>query len=79
MTAELSGWTAVALVPLTAVAGWMLRRLGRGALARRMRPHFVLGYAALAAALVHMTWSMGSMGGANTRGIWLAIFALLAL
>ena len=79
MTGPLSGWIALALVPLTAIAAWVLRRFVRGNFVRRMRPHFVMGYATLAFALVHMWTSMGSMRGANPTGIWLATLALFAL
>jgi hypothetical protein len=79
VTGPLSGWVALALVPLTAIAAWVLRRFVRGNFVRRMRPHFVLGYATLAFALVHVWTSMGSMRGANSTGIWLATLALFAL
>ena len=74
-----SGWIALALVPLTAAAGWLLRRLRAGSFVRRMRPHYVLGYLALAFAFVHLWFSMGGMAGADSLGIWLATFALVAL
>jgi len=74
-----AGWLALALVPLTAAGGWILRRFVKGPLLRRMRPHYVLGYLALAIALVHLSFSMRAMAGANTTGIWLATFALLGL
>jgi hypothetical protein len=79
MSGTLSGWIALALVPLVAIAGWTLRRFVRGAFARRMRPHFVLGYAALGIALFHVWTSMGNMRGANSTGIWLGTFAIFAL
>jgi hypothetical protein len=79
MTGPLSGWIALALVPLAGVAAWVLRRFVRGAFVRRMRPHFVLGYAALAFAFFHMWTSMGAMQGANATGLWLAALALVAL
>jgi hypothetical protein len=75
----LSGWIALACVPVAAVAAWALRRFSRGAFVRRMRPHFVFGYAALAFAIVHLSLTTSAMGGANTTGIWLATLALLAL
>ena len=79
MTGPLSGWIALLLVPLTGIVAWVLHRFVRGGFVRRMRPHFVLGYAALAVAFVHMWTSMGGMQGANTTGIWLGTLALLAL
>ncbi len=44
-----------------------------------MRPHFLLGYGALALATLHLFMSTGGMGGSNANGIWLATFALFAL
>ena len=79
MTGAVAGWIAFLAVPLTALAGWFFRRVARGVFVRRMRPHFVLGYAALGFALVHVFLSMGSMRGAGSTGIWLATLALLAL
>ncbi|MEO9169698.1 MAG: hypothetical protein ABI282_11325 [Candidatus Baltobacteraceae bacterium] len=75
----ITAWAALALVPITALLGLLLRRLRAGTFIRRMRPHFVLGYAALVLALVHVGASMGAMGGANGTGIWLALIALLGL
>lgn len=76
----LLGWTALALVPLTGLAGWILRHLrARGTLAVRMRPHFWLGYGALLLAAIHMWMSAGSMRGANANGLWLGTFGLLAM
>ena len=65
MTGPLSGWIALALRSADRTRAWALRRFVRGAFVRRMRPHFVLGYAALAIALVHMWTSMGGMQGAK--------------
>ena len=70
------GWAAFALVPAAAVAGWVLRRHRRGGFITRMRPHFFIGYGALALATLHLLLSTGGMGGANGNGIWLATFAL---
>ena len=44
-----------------------------------MRPHYVIGYAALALAVLHLSLSTGSMAGADTTGIWLATIALVGL
>ncbi|MGC1380372.1 MAG: hypothetical protein WA814_05040 [Candidatus Baltobacteraceae bacterium] len=74
-----AGWIALALIPLAAAGGWITRRFVKGAFRSRMRPHYFLGYAALVLTLVHLATSMGSMGGANSTGIWLATFALLGL
>jgi hypothetical protein len=74
-----SGWTAFALVPVAAVAGVVMRRFLRGRLVIRMRPHYVIGYAALGFAVVHVSLSMGGMAGADATGIWMASAALLGL
>ena len=44
-----------------------------------MRPHAIVGYAALALTIVHLSGSMGAMGGANATGIWLATFGVVGL
>lgn len=72
------GWFALLLVPLTACAGWLLRRRKGGFIAR-MRPHFVLGYAAFTLAVMHVLTSIGGMQGANTNGIRFATVALIGL
>ncbi len=72
---DLVAWSAAVAVPLTAVAGWLLRRWGRGRFAIRMRPHFVLGYGALSIAAVHLALVIGKMAVGNPAGIWLATFA----
>jgi hypothetical protein len=79
MIGPLSGWIALALVPLAAVAAWVLRRFVRGAFVRRMRAHYLVGYAALLVALAHAGLSMGTTSGANATGIWLATLAIFAL
>ena len=82
MTAALgptAGWLALGAIPLAAAAGWILRRLVRGPLRVRMRPHYVIGYAVLALAIVHVSFSMHAMAGADATGIWLATLALLGL
>lgn len=79
MSLAVSGWIALACVPVTALTAWLLRRFLRGAILRRMRLHFVFGYAALVFALVHLSLSMGSMRGADSTGLWLATLAMLAL
>lgn len=75
----LVAWTAAFAVPLNAAAGWLLRRWGRGRFVIRMRPHYVLGYAALAIAAIHVALVAGQMGAANPAGIWLATFAFAGL
>jgi hypothetical protein len=76
---QASGWVALALIPLTATAGWLTRRVLRGPVRYRMRPHYLLGYAALGFALVHLSFSMGAMPGADSAGIWLATLAIFGL
>lgn len=75
----LSGWIACALIPLAALAGWILRRLGRGRYALRMRPHYVLGYGAAALAGAHAWTSAAGMAGAGALGMWLATFGFGAM
>ncbi len=75
----LSGWTALTLVPVTALAAWALRRFGRGTFVRRLRLHFVFGYAAVAFAAVHLFTTMSGVAGANTVGIRLASLAFVTL
>jgi len=74
-----AGWIALGLLPLGAAMGLVLRRFAKGSLVRRMRPHFILGYAALTFAVVHLALSMGAMASANGNGIWLATFAVAGL
>jgi hypothetical protein len=74
-----AGWIALLLIPLTAAAGWALRRFVKGRFALRMRPHAIAGYVVLAFTIVHLSMSMGGMGGASATGIWLATFALFVL
>jgi hypothetical protein len=74
-----TGWIALVLIPFAAAGGWIARRFVKGPVRSRMRPHYLLGYGALALALVHLSTSMGSMAGANSTGIWLATLALLGL
>ncbi len=76
---DLVAWSAVAAVPLGAGTGWVLRRWGPGRFVSRMRPHYVLGYTALAIAALHVTLVIGSMQAANAEGLWFATFAFGAL
>ena len=69
---DLAAWVALALIPFAAIIAWFLRRWGSGAFSIRMRPHFVLGYIALACALLHMVLSMPAAPAANGDGIWFA-------
>ncbi|HEY6325323.1 MAG TPA: hypothetical protein VIW73_02260 [Candidatus Cybelea sp.] len=74
-----SGWLALGAIPVAAAAGWILRRFIRGRFSLRMRPHYVIGYAVLALAIVHLSFSMRAMAGTNATGLWLASLALLGL
>ncbi len=74
-----AGWIGLALMPAAALLGWILRAVGRGSFVSRLRPHFVLGYGALAMALYHVVTSLPGMGGSNATGIWFASFALAGL
>ena len=79
---ESSGWLVVALAAGAAAAGIALRRFKNApALLIRMRPHFILGYASLLVAALHM-WSsfpvMGMVrGGEYANGLDAATIALL--
>jgi|SRR5580700_295053 hypothetical protein len=72
---DAAAWLAAGLVVLTALAGWILRRFLSGAIAVRLRPHFVLGYAALALAAFHGMLAMGAMRVLGSGGGWLAFLA----
>jgi len=74
-----TAWCAVALFGATATIGWVLRRFGKGALTKRLRPHFLLGYGALLCAIAHVSLSMGDVDGANGSGIWFAGLATAGL
>lgn len=75
-----AGWLALALVALAALTAIVLRRLrSTPPLVRRMRPHYILGYGALALAAVHAAFSVGSMRGTDAGGIWAATAAFVAL
>ena len=75
-----TGWLATLMVMLAAIAGAFTRRLLKAApLVHRMRPHYVIGYAALAFATLHGFFAMGSMRGADSGGLRAAAVAILAL
>jgi cytochrome b561 len=75
-----AGWLAILFTILAAVAAVILRRLRKTPpLVRRMRPHYVLGYAALTLAVVHVYFAMGAMRGEDGNGLWAATGALFAL
>lgn len=77
---SVAGWLAIALVIAAAIVAVTLRRLrNTPSLVLRMRPHYVLGYAALVLAVLHVYFAMGSMRGADSGGVWAATAALFAL
>lgn len=76
----ISGWVALACIPVAALAGLFFRRLRDAPrMVVRMRPHFVIGYAALIAGLVHASFAMGSASGALGAGIRFAVLALIVI
>ncbi len=80
LSSSLAGWLAIVLVVLAAAVAVILRRLRTTPpLVRRMRPHFILGYAALVFAVLHVYFAMGSMRGEDAGGLWAATAALFAL
>ena len=77
---SVTGWLAIALVLAAATLAIILRRLRTTPpLVRRMRPHYVLGYAALIFAVLHVYFAMGSMRGEDPNGLCAATGALFAL
>jgi hypothetical protein len=73
------GWAAIAAIPLAAALGAVLRRATFARLALRMRPHYVVGYGALAIAVAHVVTAGRSMSSADATGIWIGSLALLVL
>jgi uncharacterized membrane protein YadS len=76
---DVAAWGASALFPVTGIAGWILRRFLSGAYVRRLRPHFVLGYAVLSLAALHAAIAMGNMRVMSSTDAWLALMALVGL
>lgn len=77
---SVAGWLAILLTIAAASIAVILRRLRTTPpLVRRMRPHYILGYAALAFAIAHVYFAMGSMRGEDANGLWAATGALFAL
>ena len=74
-----AGWIGAGAIVLAVALGWALRRLRRGPVGVRMRPHLAAGYVTLAAATVHAATSAPSMAVAATAGIWAASAAFAAL
>ena len=75
----LTAWMALALIPLTALTAWWLRRFARGRFVQRLRPHYLLGYACAGFAGVHLWLSMGAFASTSGLGINLATAAFGAL
>ncbi len=70
-----AAWLAVVLFGSTALVGLCLRRFASGAFVKRMRPHFVLGYAVLAAGAIHGMFAMSAMGALGSTNLWIATLA----
>jgi hypothetical protein len=79
----ISGWILALLLPLTIALPFLLRRVkpgvsGRYPLVQRLWPHYWLGYAIVALAVIH-AWIATGTGlalRANTTGVYLATGAL---
>ena len=79
-TSGATGWLSiVAIITSLAIGIWLRRFQKAPALIRRMRPHYILGYAALALAGVHTILAMGAVKQAGSTGIQFATAALLSL
>jgi len=76
---DVAAWMTVLLIACAAIAGFILRRFVRGPFVRRLRPHFMLGYAALIFGLIHVTLSMNDTRGTNGLGILFAGIATAGL
>lgn len=76
---DAAAWLAAGLIPVTAFAGWILRRVLSGAITLRLRPHFVLGYAVLALAGLHGMLAMGAMRVLSSLDAWIALLAFAGL
>lgn len=76
---DAAAWIATALFPSTGAAGFVLRRFGTGAFARRLRAHFVLGYAVFGLALAHTALASAGMHTLSVTDLWLASLALAGL
>ena len=75
-----TGWASIAAIVLALAAGVMLRRFRHvPSLVRRMRPHYVIGYAALALSCAHAFFAMGVVFETPGSGIRFATVALVAL
>jgi hypothetical protein len=76
----LTGWLAIVAIAAALTVGvWLRRFKDAPPLVRRMRPHYVFGYCALAFAAVHTFLAMGAVAQAGMTGITFATAALCAL
>ncbi len=75
-----SGWASIASIAAALAIGIALRRFTHAPpLVRRMRPHYIIGYAALTFACAHVFFAMGLMRETPVAGIKFATVALFAL
>jgi hypothetical protein len=75
-----SGWASIAAIVLALAIGVLLRRFKHAPpLVRRMRPHYIVGYAALTFACAHVFFAMGLMRETPGSGIRFATVAFIAL
>ena len=75
-----TGWASIAAIAAALAIGIALRRFKHAPpLVRRMRPHFIVGYAALTFAFAHVFFAMGFMRETPGAGIRFATVALVAL
>lgn len=71
-------WVALLLVPAAATVAYALRN-SPGPIIMRLRPHFVLGFAALGFTLAHVWIASPTMRRADLPGIWLATIAWVVM
>ncbi len=76
----ISGWASIAAIVAALGAGVGLRRVKRApSLVRRMRPHYVLGYAAVVFASIHTILATSLVRETPSTGIRFATVAFIAL
>lgn len=75
-----TGWASIAAIVLALAVGIALRRFKHAPpLVLRMRPHYAIGYAALAFAAAHVLFAMGLIRETSGSGLRFATVALVAL
>lgn len=80
LASAIAGWAGVAAIVITACSGILFRRWWKFApVIRRMRPHYVLGHAALALALAHVFFALPLLPDAGGTGIRYAAAAFVVL